>query len=74
MKLRTLGIFSLLFVTLAALSTGCRPYRHGEVGLEIDIHSANYHRDHHDDDSDYHDNGRHRGHRDRNGHWEWERD
>jgi hypothetical protein len=73
MKLRTVGVFSLLLVALAAFGTGCRPYRHAGVGLEIDIHSSNHHRDHHRDhrewnDDDHHDEVHHK-HRDRNGRW-----
>jgi hypothetical protein len=57
MKLRTLGFYSVLLVMLAAFSMGCEPYHHGRVGLEIDIHSKDYHKD----DRDHHDNGRHEG-------------
>ena len=53
MKLRTLGVFLVLLWTFAAFGTGCRPYHHGEVGVEVDIHSK--------DRGDQHDNGLHKG-------------
>lgn len=61
MKLKTAAIYSALLLTLAVFGMGCEPYRHHDVGVDVDIH-ANDHGDHHDDhhggddhhDDDYH--------------------
>lgn len=52
MKLRKPGIFLVLLGTIAAYGMGCEPYHRGGVGVDVDIHSKDSHRDdgdHHDD-------------------------
>ena len=58
MRLRTLGFYSVLSLTMAVFSLACEPnHRHG-VGIDLDIHSKDYHkdnRDHPKDEGDHHD-------------------
>jgi hypothetical protein len=53
MKLRKLGIFTVLLLAFAAFGTGCEPYHHSRVGLDVDVHSKD-HGDHQDDNHDDH--------------------
>jgi hypothetical protein len=55
MKLRSVGIYSILLAALAAFSMGCEPYHHGRVGVSLDIHSKDYHKDDGDRHDDHHD-------------------
>lgn len=55
MKFQKTGLFLILLGAFAVLGTGCEPYHRGGVGIDVDIHSKDYHkddRDHHRDHQD----------------------
>ncbi len=68
MGLRKSAVFAALLWSLGSFLTGCRPYHHGGVGIEVDVHSKEYRDRHHREkdrgDNDHHDDNRHDDHND----------
>jgi hypothetical protein len=64
-----LGIFFVLFWTVAFVGAGCMPFHSRGPGMEIDIHSQAYH-DQHYGRHDKYDHWDQDGRWDDNGHWD----